>query len=102
MTFLQTDRECVLIDKDLSTNNELEQEPYNGGCPVDHVTPGNMDAFVTIRDMHYGYSEIRILEKYQKEYFLQSAFCRNGNRHRLDGVHVRFDAFFLIQIIKFK
>ncbi|KAF8384535.1 hypothetical protein PRIPAC_73677, partial [Pristionchus pacificus] len=31
-----------------------KHEPYNGGCPVDHVTPGNMDAFVTIRDMHYG------------------------------------------------
>lgn len=30
------------------------QEPFNGGCPVDYVTPGNMDAFGSIRDMHYG------------------------------------------------
>ncbi|GMT08796.1 hypothetical protein PFISCL1PPCAC_93 [Pristionchus fissidentatus] len=29
-------------------------EPFNGGCPVDYVTPGNMDAFMSIRDMHYG------------------------------------------------
>ncbi|KAF8387388.1 hypothetical protein PRIPAC_76530 [Pristionchus pacificus] len=30
------------------------KEPFNGGCPVDYVTPGNMDAFGSIRDMHYG------------------------------------------------
>ncbi|GMR57108.1 hypothetical protein PMAYCL1PPCAC_27303, partial [Pristionchus mayeri] len=30
------------------------KEPFNGGCPVDYVTPGNMDAFMAIRDMHYG------------------------------------------------
>ncbi|GMR57112.1 hypothetical protein PMAYCL1PPCAC_27307 [Pristionchus mayeri] len=30
------------------------KEPFNGGCPVDYVTSGNMDAFMSIRDMHYG------------------------------------------------
>ncbi|CAI4228333.1 unnamed protein product [Auanema sp. JU1783] len=28
-------------------------EPFNGGCPTVAVTPGNMDAFTTIRQPHY-------------------------------------------------